>query len=164
MECINQNEEKTDRIKKKIITAIIIILLLLVIILLFYWQMGSVYVGGIKEGQLPGTEALKEAENDRVRIQINARPFFKSGKSEGNLNIGNPDTNEYDMEVTITRDDTEEVIYESGRIPPGYYIDNDKLQVVLSKGSYIAKAKITYYNGEEEQVSYFVNQEITIEK
>lgn len=158
-----------NRRKRKAVIIIIIIFLLTAIALTVCWQRGLFdqsegpqVIGNLKEGQLPGTDALKEAEDDQVRIQINAEPVFSDGESEGNLYIGNPDTNIYDMEVEITLNDTGETVYESGRIPPGYYIDNDKLQIVLSAGTYPAKATILYYNGEDVQVSYSVNLEITI--
>lgn len=158
-----------NRRKRKVVIVGIIILLLIGIILTICWQIGLFdqyegpqAVGSLKEGQLPGQEALKEAEDDRVRIQINSAPTFDNGTSEGNLYIGNPNTNAYDMVVEITIDDTDETLYQSGRIPPGYYIDNDKLQTTLSAGEYSATAVITYYNGEEVQVSYSVKQKITI--
>lgn len=158
-----------DRRKRKIVITIFILLLLITIGLLICWQRGLFdkyegpqVIGTLKEGQLPGTDALKEAEDDQVRIQINSQPVFNDGESEGNLYIGNPDTNVYDMEVEIVLDDTGETVYESGSIPPGYYIDNDKLQTVLNTGTYPAKASIVYYNGNAVQVSYSVNLEITV--
>lgn len=153
-----------DRRKRKIVAAILIILLLVIALVVYWWMTdkGPEVIGNLKEGQLPGSEALREAEDDQVRIQINSQPVFADGKSEGNLYIGNPDTNIYDMMVTITLTDAEEQVYESGRIPPGYYIDNDKLQKVLSAGAYDAKASIVYYDGEKVQVSYIVNLEITV--
>lgn len=159
-----------NRRKRKAVITIIIILLLITITLIACWQMGLFdqyegpqVVGSLKEGQLPGTDALKEAEDDQVRIQINAEPVFADGESEGNLYIGNPDTNMYDMVVEITLDDTGEIAFQSGRIPPGYYIDSDKLQTILSAGEYSATASIIYYNGEEVQVSYSIKQKITIQ-
>jgi hypothetical protein len=165
----DNNRNMPERRRRKIIISVII-LLLIAIALLACWQLGlfdkeegPVVIGSMKEGQLPGTDALREAEDDQVRIQINAYPVFTDSESEGNLYIGNPDTNIYDMEVKISLDDTGEAVYQSGRIPPGYYIDNDKLQTTLSTGTYLATADIVYYDGEDVQVSYSVALEMTIQ-
>jgi len=156
--------------KRKIAAAVLLFLLLIGIALIICRQKGFFnqyeepqVIGNLKEGQLPGTEALKEAEDDQVRIQMNAEPIFADGKSGGNLYIGNPDTNLYDMEVKIALDDTDETVYESGRIPPGYYIENDKLQTVLHAGTYPATSSIVYYDGENIRASYSVNLKITVQ-
>lgn len=162
---------KTNRKRNALIT-IIAVLILAAAGLIFGRNQGwfqqsetsEPFIGNLKEGQLPGSDALQEAQDDRVRIQINAEPHFADGESEGNLYIGNPDTNIYDMEVIIRLTDSDETIYESGKIPPGYYVDYDKLHQTLSEGVYAAKAAIVYYNDADMQVRYSVNLEITIEE
>lgn len=165
----NQQIQEGSQKKKKKIILLIILLLLIALAIAFCRKSRDLdqmqeqaVVGNIKKGRLPGTEALKEAEEDRVRMQINSESVFADGESEGNLYIGNPDTNQYDMEVTITLADSGTIVYQSGRIPPGYYIDRDKLQTVLAAGIYAAKASIVYYNGEEVQISYGANLKITV--
>ena len=164
MEQTSTDESKKK--KKRAIIIIIIILLLAIIAAIIIWRMNALPPGissGLKEGNLPGAEAAEHAEEDQITMQINAAPIFEDGKSEGDLDIGNPDINEYDLIVEITLNNTGEKIYESDRIPPGYYIDNDKLQKVLSKGTYEATAKLTYYDGDDVRVYYNVILNIEIQ-
>ncbi|MGL6202152.1 MAG: hypothetical protein ACRC3H_24825 [Lachnospiraceae bacterium] len=161
------DQTSIDQSKKKKKRAIIIIIILLAIIAaIIIWRMNTSPPGlssGLKEGDLPGAEAAEHAEEDQITMQINAAPVFEDGESEGNLDIGNPDINEYDLIVEITLNDSGEKLYESERIPPGYYIDNDKLQKVLSKGTYEATAKLTYYDGDDVRVFYNVILNIEIQ-
>lgn len=157
--------EESKKKKKKAIIIILIIILIAIIAGIIIWRMNALppsISSGLKEGDLPGAEAAEHAEEDQVTLQINASPVFANGKSEGDLSIGNPDINEYDLIVEITLNNTGEKLYESERIPPGYYIDNDKLQKVLSKGTYEATAKLTYYDGDDVQVYYNVILNIEI--
>lgn len=167
----NQQMHERSRKRKKRFILILILLLLLSLALAYcrkskgleqQQEQGELFIGNIKKGMIPGADTMKAAEEGRVRMQINSEVVFADEKSEGNLYIGNPDTNLYDMEVTITLNDTGTVVYQSGKIPPGYYIDKDKLQTALAAGAYAAKASIVYYDGEEVQVNYGVNLNITI--
>lgn len=164
---MDQTSIDQSKKKKKKAAIIIIIVLLAIIAAIIIWRMSASPPGlssGLKEGDLPGVEAAEHAEEDQITMQINAAPVFENGESEGNLDIGNPDINEYDLIVTITLNNTGEKIYESERIPPGYYIDNDKLQKVLSKGAYEATEKMTYYDGDDVRVYYNVVLNIGIQK
>ncbi len=68
--------------------------------------------GGIlQEGIIPGytEEQIKEilqrkADESSFSFEINSRPIFKDGKSEGNLRIANPPYNKYSIEVEIKLD------------------------------------------------------------
>ena len=69
-------------------------------------------IGGIlQEGIIPGytEEEIKEilqrkADESSFSFEINSRPIFKDGKSEGNLRIANPPYNKYAIEVEIKLD------------------------------------------------------------
>lgn len=98
-------------------------------------------------GQYEGkSEAEIQAELDKV-VQ------------EGMFNISiNPDirmenipANHHLMSVTLSRDDTGEVLYASGLIEPGYHIQAVPLETVLPGGSYTATALFTAYDLETEQ-------------
>lgn len=102
----------------------------------------------VKEGLPEETEASEEQDNSMISVQLDAYPVFEDGASEGSLNIVNPATNSINLEVEITLDDTGEVIYNSGGIPPNSYIDNDKLLMVLEKGEYYATASVRAYDPE----------------
>jgi hypothetical protein len=111
--------------------------------------LSSGVAGAISEGT-PGMTheqamAALQAEADRgtVSVQINARPVFASGSSEGNLYIINPATNAFNMQVVITLDDNGEVIYRSEELKPNHFIDTDVLLRDLDAGIYPATALIT---------------------
>ena len=112
-------------------------------------------IGDASEGHLPGmsTEEImsqmqKSADASYFSFKINAEPVFSSPESEGNLEIENPSYNTYPMVVKIYRDDTLEMIYNSGLIPPNYHIQNARLDVVLPSGTYKCTAELLAYNSE----------------
>ncbi len=52
-------------------------------------------------------------EEGYINISMNTTPVFENGKAEGNLMIVNESINKYPQKVVITRNDNDEVIYES---------------------------------------------------
>jgi len=160
---------------KKVLRILIPIFLFLIFVLIFVMyglglfsspdqpamESASVMVGSnVKEGT-PGMsdeelQAALDAEREAalVSIELDAYPTFANGSSEGNLNIVNPATNSLYLEVEIRLDDTEEVIYKSGAIPPNSFIDNDKLSTVLQAGEYNATAYVTAYDPDNPDEQY----------
>lgn len=144
-------------IKKKIAISIAILLLLLLGLLglYLYHREEDPFVGiaaGAKQGSPYGDEEeAQEGSNGRAAmdISLNGRPVFENGESAGDLNIVNPESNTLYMNVEITLDDTGEVLYDPGAIPPGYYIDNDKLSKVLEAGEYEATAHVNLLDPED---------------
>lgn len=105
----------------------------------------------------------KTVEEGMVNISINPDPIFKDGKSAGSLNIENIPANHYDLQVDITLEDTDEVIYSSGLIEPGHYVDNAKLEKTLKKGDHKAVAVFTaYYPDNETDILAKASAKITI--
>lgn len=119
-------------------------------------QQGSTVGGTIQQGT-PGMTmeeilaALQaEADASRIRIKINARPEFESGDAIGSIYIVNSAENAFNMWVNIYLEETGELIYQSGMMPPNSYIDGDKLLVKLPAGEYAATADILAYELEDE--------------
>ena len=86
-------------------------------------------------------EEIAEKLNEKVaegmiNISMNTAPYFEDGTSDGNLMIVNESINNYPQKVQIVRNDTQEVIYESGAIAVGSKIERAKLDVVLPAGTY----------------------------
>ena len=86
-------------------------------------------------------EEIKEELNQKVEegmmnISMNTNPVFNDGKAKGNLLIYNEPMNRYPQVVQIFRDDTGELIYQSGAIPVGARLDEAKLDVNLKAGIY----------------------------
>ena len=110
--------------------------------------------GGIlQEGVIPGytEEENKEilqrkADESTFSFEINSRPVFKDGKSEGNLRIANPPYNKYAINVEITLDSSGKSVFKSGNIDPNHYIEYAKLTKKLKAGEYDATAVISAYN------------------
>ena len=80
-------------------------------------------------------------DNDKVQagminISCNTAPYFKDGKSEGNVMLVNELNNLYPQKVEFYRNDTGEKIYESKAIAVGSKIERAKLDVELPAGEY----------------------------
>lgn len=110
---------------------------------------GNMIGAGVKQGKMSSyDDSGKDSESGSngksdMTVRLNGYPVFADGRSEGSLNIENPAANMLSMNVEITLDDTGEVIYQSGAIPPGHYIDNDKLTKILGRGTHKATAHVT---------------------
>lgn len=107
----------------------------------------------IHEGIIPGytEEEIKEilqrkADESSFSFEINSRPTFKNGSSEGNLKISNPPYNKYAFNVDIKLDSSGEIIFKSGQINPNHYIEYAKLNKNLKAGKYDATAIISAYD------------------
>lgn len=157
-------------------------LIVVIIILIAAITAAGLYMGGVFRpqsraerdrsalaGQLPGKsqEDIEKALNQVVaegmlNITVNPEPVFESGGAEGNLNIENIPGNRYSMQVTVTRDDTGDIVYESKLIDPGYYIENAKLTTPLEKGQYPCTAVFTAIDTETEDVMGTAAAKITI--
>ena len=106
-------------------------------------QSGIVYDDSAIEG---GWETLSQEEieqrlNDKVQagminISCNTAPYFKDGKSEGNVMLVNELNNLYPQKVEFYRNDTGEKIYESKAIAVGSKIEHAALDVELPAGEY----------------------------
>ena len=106
-------------------------------------QSGIIYDDSAIEG---GWETLSQEEieqrlNDKVQagminISCNTAPYFKDGKSEGNVMLVNELNNLYPQKVEFIRNDTQEVIYQSKAIPVGSKIERAALDVELPAGTY----------------------------
>lgn len=162
------NEEMKEKkfTKKKNVVLIILILLLLLSIsgfLGFKWY--NAHNIQSQEGQLTGTigtipgfspeelqkELQKKADESLFSFNINSKPVFENGESEGNLRIANPHYNVYPITVTIQLEDTNEVIFKSGKIQPNHYIEKAKLTKNLKKGEYKAIATIEAFDPNDNE-------------
>lgn len=158
-----KTETAKEKQKKKGKTIWLILLLLLLILaaggvifyLLFWNKEERPRIDkelSAKAGLLPthSEEELQELLNKTVQegmvnISINPDPVFQNGKSKGSLNIENIPANHYNLQVDIKLEETDEVIYRSGLIEPGHYVDNASLTKNLKKGNHKAVAVFTAY-------------------
>lgn len=144
--------------KKKILflCSIIIVFIGTILIVKNYKSNRASVVGGIlQEGIIPGytEEQIKEilqrkADESTFSFEINSRPIFKNGESEGNIRIANPPYNKYLITVEIKLDDNNKIVFKSGEILPNHYIEYAKLNRKLKAGEHNATATINAYDTE----------------
>lgn len=111
------------------------------------------YDGNSILGQAPyKTPEEVQAELDRIveegmlNISIASVIEFADGTAPGTAYIENVPGNHYAMKVRIVLDDTGDVVYESGGLKPGTYIETITLSQDLEPGSYPATATFAAYN------------------
>lgn len=114
---------------------------------LFACNGSSLFDPSAQSGQAPYKTAEEmQAELDRqveegmFNISIASVIQFADGSSSGTAYIENVPGNRYNMQVTITDDDTGEVLYESGVLQPNQYIESITLTKDLDAGTYAATA------------------------
>ena len=143
--------------KYKILILLLILIIPLSIIFITNSKNNKVNISGgiLQEGVIPGytEEQIKEilqrkADESTFSFEINSRPVFKDGKSEGNLRIANPPYNKYLITVEIKLDDNNKIVFKSGEILPNHYIEYAKLNRKLKAGEYNATATINAYDTE----------------
>lgn len=148
-------EKNRNSNKIKIILLCIISISLIGTIFIFNKNQSNVNVSGgiLHEGIIPGytEEQIKEimqreADESTFSFEINSRPIFKDGKSEGNLRIANPPYSKYAINVDIKLESNGKIIFDSGKIEPNHYIEYAKLTKKLKAGEYNATATINAYD------------------
>lgn len=141
--------------RNKILIIILVIITIISVVIFINNNKNKVNVSGgiLQEGIIPGytEEQIKEilqrkADESTFSFEINSRPIFKDGKSEGNLRIANPPYNKYAINVEITLDSSGKSVFKSGNIDPNHYIEYAKLTKKLKAGEYDATAVISAYN------------------
>ena len=158
--------EQKEKKKSKLMLVIIFLLLLLIGIGAgIYYQMtkeedlsrlqrDELALGGMLPGKTD--QEIEELLSNKVaegmvNVEMAAGPVFEYGGKKGRVAIENIETNRYSFTVSITLDDTGEVVYESGLIDPGYYIEYVELSKTLQSGNYPATAHFTTYSLDETE-------------
>ena len=107
---------------------------------------GNVKTGTLNQDPEKRQEELNHVvEEGMLAFSINATPFMNNGASTANLLIENPPGNGKRFTITIQRNDTEEVIYQSGYLDPEQYIGDAPLDVELPAGEYPCLAYFDAY-------------------
>lgn len=168
MSKVEKTEQNGHKNSGKLKWAIRIIALIIIILLLFLClykcggqvedDAGYIIGAGVREGEIDtdGGDESGAGSNGKsdMRIKMNGKPTFADGESNGNLNIENPAENALFMNVDIMLNDTGEVIYESGAIPPNHHVANGKLAKILKKGEYEATAHVTLFDPDNPDSNY----------
>lgn len=112
---------------------------------------GGSYLPDVKDAKKMSKkerQQLEKKEIDESKFTLSIYPFayFKSGESEGNIYVRNEIDNVYPISVSVVEDETDEVIYESGAIKPGYEVTKGKLTKAFLKGSYNCTANVSIFD------------------
>lgn len=97
-------------------------------------------------------ELNRVVEEGMFNISISSAIIFDPETGEGAANIENIAANHYHMQVDIYLDDTDELVYSSKLIQPGYSIENIRLNRELEPGQYAATAIFSAITQEEMQL------------
>lgn len=112
----------------------------------------------VKEGIIPGYTAeqiqemmQRKADESTFSFEVNSRPVFEDGKSEGALRIANPPYNAYAIQVEIKLDDNQKTVFKTVKLQPNQYIEKAALFEELAAGEYSATATINAYDVETDE-------------
>ncbi len=110
------------------------------------------YTPNVSVGAMPGGTPVEDlqAQMDAYTAEtaiayiLNTTPYFEDGSAMGNLMISSPEVSVKPIQVVISRNDTGDVVYDSGALEPNSYIMEDVLQTAkpLPKGDYPCTAVI----------------------
>lgn len=164
---IVKNDDKTPsetnrRKKLKMIILIVIVLLLaggITMCKIMTRDKGvEIEAGDFLPAGKDATKAEKKkaaaAKVDASNFTLSVYPeavFPKGAKEKGTLHVRNDETNAYPINVKIRVDNTNQVVYESGAIQPGYEIYNVPLDVTLETGEYKATAEVDIYDAKSKE-------------
>lgn len=167
-------EDKIKRRKKTLIWIIIILIILSVGSCSLYGFLNEPPKSRLDRdadalaGFLPGkTQEEIDKELNRIvaegqfNVSINPQIRMKTGSSPANVSIENVQANKYLMKVKISLQETNEVIYTSGLISPGYYVKEAKFNRSLPKGVYYGVA--TFYAHDPETEEEIGSTAVTLE-
>lgn len=147
--------------KSLLIISILISVVIILLVIILKKDQSNVPAGTgiiVQEGVIPGYTAeqieemmQRKADQSTFSFEINSRPVFEDGLSEGAIRIANPPYGAYSIQVTITLDSDQKKVFETGKLKPNQYIEKAKLLENLPAGEYPATATINAYDIETDE-------------
>lgn len=171
-------EEVVEEEKKKKKRWLLLLLFLLALVLgggYYLWSHSSSqpliagdYLPNIKDAKKMSDQEIKAIEQQAVdaskfNMVIKPQAIFENSQAEGSLYIQNPATNAYPIDVVIHLDETQEQVYASGGMAPGFEINGAKLEKELAPGSYPATATFNIYDESSQEKRGQVQAGLTLE-
>lgn len=102
------------------------------------------------EGEVARDQRNQSLIENMKYISLERQIYFEDARARGTARISNDNQSEFHCQVTMVRDATGEVLYESGLIEPGHYIEEINLKGSLKKGYYPCTAVWSFYSEHEE--------------
>lgn len=151
---------------KKVPTFLGILLMAVMIVgSLFIWQQSQLPKENILPAALaPEMKDAKEIDKEElmkrmqkkvdegyVNLQMNTEVIFNQGDGFGTIQAVNPEENQTVIAFDIFLADSDEILYSSGSISPGQYINKGKLNRTLKKGTYEAYAAVKMFDEETQK-------------
>ncbi|KEI53238.1 hypothetical protein P742_0102560 [Enterococcus faecium UC8668] len=93
-----------------------------------------------------------QADEDYVRLKLDTTMRFDTSDKPGSVNIQNPPSNEYAIEVTTYIEGEDDEIYISGVIQPEQYVSEGKLLRKVAKGTYKTISTVQFLDSEKNVV------------
>lgn len=90
-------------------------------------------------------ELNRKVDERSIALTINPAPVAENGASDVNWMYENPQSNEKYTKLEVYRDDTGELIYETGMMVNGSYVEAAPLKVDLPAGTYACTAYVHGY-------------------
>jgi hypothetical protein len=90
----------------------------------------------------------EKADGDYIRLRLDTTMHFSTDEEIGAVNIQNPPSNEYAIEVVTYIEGEDQKIYDSGVIQPRHYVSEGKLLRDVSEGSYKTVSTVRFYDEE----------------
>lgn len=106
--------------------------------------------------------AQKEVDKSKFNLMIVPEATIDEQTLTGNITIRNPEENAYPVNVEIRNLETDEIVYTSGAIQPGYEIKEGTLEKRLEKGEHKATALFSIYDPETKEKQGQVAAGITL--
>lgn len=170
--------KKVARRKKTILFVIILIAICGIATVILHnlgylhypWDKTNLIVSNGKKGTLPNLSEeevmdmmQKEADESKVRIQMNTKPV-RQEDGRFSYMIQNLETNKFEMEVKIYLgdDSTGELVFDSGKLQPGYYVDYDKSFIQLESGTHTAIGYVLFYEGDETLTTATIDMQLVV--
>lgn len=126
------------------------------------------YLPEDKDAKKMSEEERKKAMEQKVdetkfTLSIYPEATFEDGNSPGQLYIRNEVQNAYPISVELVEDKSNDTIYESGAIQPGYEVTEGTLTKKLAKGQYKCTAIVSIYDPKTKKYKGQTAAEINLE-
>lgn len=95
--------------------------------------------------------AQQKVDKSKFNLMILPEATIDEQTMTGNITIRNPEENAYPVNVEIRNAETNEIVYTSGAIQPGYEIKEGTLEKRLEKGEHKATALFSIYDPETKE-------------